>query len=385
MRRPSAPTIQVTSANENGLPSWERARATLGRYPDAALLAALLLLTATLSRSFSQVSVGPVYVTEVVMGVAGLIAIRRLGLRGSWRTLRERLPLIALGVIWLLGVIATVRGLGGYSLSLVSEDIGLVDYSLLLPLLALVVYDRARHETLFGVLVACGFAGMATFAVAYTAAQLTGEPDALITLQGSAAGLYTSLAVSWICARVAHGVPTPRWLIALAPVGLVLMFLTSQRSVWMMAILALAAIAVLAPRPRRRRAVLAAAAVVPVAFALAIGVQQVLVETVEPVKGSTSNFAVTSYDNDAGVEVQPTPAPPPAPTAAAPQPQPEATAPAVAPEPVPASLVAPPAPAPPPLPAPVDAAAPRARRRRRGRHRAPAGARADQPRRHGDR
>lgn len=287
---------------------------TLRRYPDLAVLATLLLLTATLSRSFSQTaSLGPIYVTEVAMAIAFCIAIARLGIGGTWRTLRDRLPLPALMVIWVLGIIATLRGLSEFSLSLVSDDIGLFDYTLILPLLALVVWDRKRHEALFAVLVACGLAAMVTFVVVYAAAQITGEADTLLTLQGSAAGLYMSLAVSWIFARLVNGVPTSRWLAALVPIGLVLMALTSQRSVWAMAILALGAVAVLAPRTRRIRVGFATAALLPLAFAAAIGVQAVLTATIDPVKGSTSNFAVTSLPTDTGIPAAPEPDPVPAP------------------------------------------------------------------------
>ena len=212
----------VTSANEGvrAAPGTISAGATavvstLRRYPDLALVAALLLLTATFSRSFSQaVSIGPIYVTEVVMVLAGAIAIPRLGVGASWRVL-NRLPLPALILIWVVGAIATLRGLNDFGLSMVVNDIGLVDYTLLLPLLALVVVDRERHEAMFSVLVACGFAGIGAFLVTYSASQITSTPDALIKLQGFSAGLYMSLAVAWIAARVANGIATSRWLMAL--------------------------------------------------------------------------------------------------------------------------------------------------------------------------
>ena len=169
------------------------AMATFRRYPELALLALLLLLTATFSREFSKgASIGPIYVTEVVMVLSGAIAVLRHGIRESWRLLR-RLPLPALALIWVVGAIAALRGLSDYSLDFVENDIGLVDYTLLLPLLALVVADRERYGALYGTLVACGFLGMAAFALAYTADQVSGEPNTLLTLQGSAAGLYMSL------------------------------------------------------------------------------------------------------------------------------------------------------------------------------------------------
>lgn len=262
--------------------------------PDLAILAALLLLTAMFSRSFSKgVSIGPVYVTEVVMAASAAIAVARLGLRGSWETLR-RLPLIPLVVIWIVGVIATIRGLHSYGLTLVSDDVGLFDYTLLLPILALVLSDRYRHEALFNALVACGFAGMVMFSLAYGADQITGESNTLFTLQGSAAGLYMSFAVVWIAARLVNGVPTSRWSIALVPVGLVLMGLTTQRSVWMVAILSLGAVVVAAPAGIRLRAAFATVAVLAVGIGGATAIQAAVNSTGGGVSGSGENFASSS-------------------------------------------------------------------------------------------
>jgi hypothetical protein len=270
-------------------------------YPELALFALLLLLTATLSRSFSKgVHVGPLYVTEFVMVVAGLGAIARLGVRGAWTALR-RLPLAALALIWVVGLIATLRGLRDYSLDFVENDVGLVDYTLILPLLALLAVDRKRYEALFSVLVACGFAGLATFFVVYTSDQISGHSDTLLTLQGSAAGLYMSLAVSWVAARLVNRVPTPWWLIATIPVGLILMGLTSQRSVWMVAILSLGTVAVLAMPPAwRLRAALAAAAMLVVTFVAAAGIQWGIDKTAGGVHGSSENFATSSGGDEDG-------------------------------------------------------------------------------------
>lgn len=244
------------------------------RYPELLAVVALLLLTAFFSRAFSKgVSVGPLYVTEIVMALAFAIALFRLGVGRGWQMLR-RLPLPALGVIWLFGAIAAIRGLEEFGFSMVKHDIGLIDYTLLLPLLAVIAVDRERYDAMFGALVACGFVGIAGFALTFSADQISGDADSLFALQGLAAGLYISFAVTWIAARVAHGVPTPRWLIALAPIGLLLMALTSQRSVLVVAIVSLGAIVVLAPRPARVRFGLVAVGALAVALVAAIGVQE---------------------------------------------------------------------------------------------------------------
>lgn len=268
--------------------------ATVRRHPDLALVALLLLLTATVSRSFSTgVHLGPVYVTEVVMAIAAGIAVVRLGIGESWSVLR-RLPLPALALFWAVGAIAAIRGIREFGFSQTSEDVGLAVYSLVLPLLALVVVDRERHRALFGVLVACGFAAMATFAATYSADQISGSADTLFTLQGAAAGLYMSLAVSWIAARVVNGVPTPAWLIALAPVGVVLMGLTTQRSVWMVALLSLAAVTVLAPRRAMLRTAAGGLAVLAVCFVAAAGIQTGIARTIGGVEGSGENSPSSS-------------------------------------------------------------------------------------------
>lgn len=240
--------------------------------PDLTLVALLLVAIACGSRAFTQaVHVGPLYVTELMLGAAGLIALIRLGVGGSWLALR-RLPLIALAVIWAAGVIATIRGLRDYQFALVEDDIGLLDYSLILPLFALVISDRERYRAMFTTLVACGFVGVATFVITFGADQISGEADSLIALQGQAAGLYMSLAVTWIVARITQGVPTPRWLAALVPVGLILMAMTTQRSVWIIAALSLGVVVLCAPSKVRLRTagVLAACSVFAFGAAIAI-------------------------------------------------------------------------------------------------------------------
>lgn len=267
--------------------------ATFKANPDLAVIAGLLLLTALFSRGFSQaIQIGPFYVTELAMGISGLIALVRLRLTGTVTALR-RLPLIALAIIWLAGAWATARGLRDYTFSFVSDDIGLVDYSLLLPLFAMVVFDRERHEAMFAVLVGCGFVGIIGFAATFIADNVTGRADALFPLQGQAAGLYMGLAVSWIAARLTHGVPTPKWLVALLPVTLVLMGLTTQRSVWIIVILSLGAVVALAPPTVRVRAGIWAVVGFLATFAIAIGVQEAVNSTLGGVAGRTETSPVT--------------------------------------------------------------------------------------------
>jgi O-antigen ligase len=254
--------------------------AALGRWgsanPDLALFGLLLVLTAFFSRYFSKgLQIGPLYVTELVMLASGLIAVIRLGGVGEvWRMLR-RLPLPALALIWVVGVIATVRGLENYSFSFVSDDIGLLDYTLILPLLAVMLVDRDRYRAMYSILVVCGFTGIAAFAIHFLSDHASGNVNELWPLQGASAGLYMSFAVIWIVARVVNRVPTSRWLLALVPVGIVLMALTTQRSVWMIGIVSLGAIAVMAPRRPRLRVLGAVAGLLIVTFVLALGAERI--------------------------------------------------------------------------------------------------------------
>lgn len=277
-------------------PAWLSAQArVLRENPDLLIVSLLFVAMACGSRSFAKaIHVGPLYVTELLIGLAGLLAIARLGLRESWAALR-RLPLIPLALIWVVGAIATLRGLSDYGASFVKNDIGLIDYTLLLPLLALILSDRRRFETMFSVLVACGFIGMATFALLFTVDQLAGTADTILSVVPVSYGLYMLIAVAWIAARMTSGVRTPVWLALLAPAGLILMNLTTVRSLWLAAIVALGIVALCAPSGRLLRSALALAAVVvislPVAIAIESGINRVGGITTASSEGSSYDFA----------------------------------------------------------------------------------------------
>ena len=59
------------------------------------------------------------------------------------------IPLVAL---WLTGAVATIRGLQDWGFSQVLHDIGLVEYSVIVPLMALVVANRRQLLWLVNVL-----------------------------------------------------------------------------------------------------------------------------------------------------------------------------------------------------------------------------------------
>ncbi|MFN8150892.1 MAG: O-antigen ligase family protein [Solirubrobacterales bacterium] len=287
------------TAPRSDLGPWLRAQARLLRAnPDLLVVALLFLLMACGSRSFAKtIHIGPLYVTEMLIGLAGILAIVRLGLRRSWEALR-RLPLIPLALIWLLGAIATARGVADFGFSMVKNDIGLVDYTLILPLLALVLTDRKRFEAMFSVLVACGFIAIVTYLVLFTVDQLAGTADTMLDAIPVAYGLYISLAVVWIAARLTNCLPTPRWLTLFVPAGLVLMNLTTVRSLWLVAIISLTIVVLCAPRGRTLRSALALAAVVAVSLPVALGIETAINKTGDEV--TTASTANGAYDAAGG-------------------------------------------------------------------------------------
>lgn len=257
--------------------------------PDLLIVALLFLLMACGGRSFAKaIHIGPLYVTEALIGLAAILAIVRLGFRGSWEALR-RLPLIPLALIWLVGAIATLRGLSDFGLELVKHDIGLVDYSLVLPLLALILTDRGRFESMFAVLVACGFIAMAAYFVFFSVDQISGSADTILSVIPVSYGLYMSFAVVWVAARMTNGLPTPPWLALAVPAGLILMNLTTVRSLWLVAIVALGVVALCAPRGRMLRSSLLIAAVVAISLPGALAIETAINHVGGVTTASTAN------------------------------------------------------------------------------------------------
>ncbi len=266
----------------------------LRRNPDLLVVALLFLLMAAGGRSFAKtVHVGPLYVTEMLVALAAVLAVARLGLRGSWEALK-RLPLIPLALIWLVGAIATLRGLSDFGFALVKNDIGLVDYTLILPLLALVLTDRRRFEAMFSVLVACGFIAMATYLVLFSVDQINGGADTILDAIPVSYGLYMSFAVVWVAARMSNGLPTPTWLALTVPAGLILMNLTTVRSLWLVALVALGVVVLCTPRGRLLRSALAIAAVVAISLPAALAIETAINHV-----GGVTTESTASGDYDA--------------------------------------------------------------------------------------
>jgi len=244
---------------------------SLSEDADLFLLLGLLLLTEVFGRSFSQIGVGDtVFVTEVLLVATTVAIVVRLGLRDAFELLRARVPLVLLLIFWLLGAYATVRGLRDWGLSFVTEDVGLFEYSVLVPLTVLVVRDRARLETFgLGLLI-----GSVVCAVLFFGTMIVLRVDSdspLVFLVGAPSGMYISFFVGWVATRFAHGLGVRPAFVALAAFGLLMMWITDQRSVWVAVIAVLVTVVLLSPPRLIPIAVMAS--LVVVTFAATVGLQ----------------------------------------------------------------------------------------------------------------
>ena len=231
--------------------------------PDLALLSGLLVLTACFGRPFSKLGGGGIYVTEIVLAATVVVAVRRTGVRGAIARIRAAVPLLALGLFWLAGAIAAVRGVADYGLDSTIKDVGLVEYSLFLPLVALVADTRPRADTLLRVLSYAGLAATIIFAFVFFFA-----PDTAIGVAEnptSAVGIYLALYVLPVTARLIFGERPRTWELVIGAAALVLMAFEAGRSVLVALAAALVVLVALSPRPARTAAVGAAA------IALSIG------------------------------------------------------------------------------------------------------------------
>ena len=221
---------------------------------DLAVLSALLVATATFGRPFSKVGLeGVLYVTEVAILLVAGLALVRVGLRHAFQRVRETVPLTLLALLWVAGTVAALRGLGQHGFRDVIQDIGLVEYSIFLPIVAVVVDTRERLLALMRVLMAAGIAAAFAFAVVANAA----PGGALGTEHNptAAVGIYLSLAMLIVAARFTHAFRVHPLLLGAAAAAAVLMSVTVTRGVTVAALTALVVLVALAPRGQRVRAV----------------------------------------------------------------------------------------------------------------------------------
>jgi hypothetical protein len=275
--------------------------------PDLVVLAFLVFLTIAFGRIFSKVHVvpgKPVYVTEVGVVVIAGLAVWRLGVRGVLTRVRRFVPVIPLLVLWLAGAIAAVRGLHSYGLRMMQPDIGLVEYSIFVPLAAVVVDTKARAIRFLTAVLA----GAAVITVVYgllwyfdiNSQFLVNDPQVAIAL-------YMGVGVLLVLSRLATKSPVTPIEFLLTGAALVLITLTTVRTSVLSLAVSLAVVVLLVPRQRRVLALGVAAA----SLALSVG-GAVLIEkarpgtnvTVTPIvppvpigKGFVSNDAGTNFLN----------------------------------------------------------------------------------------
>lgn len=250
-------------------------RATAPRF-ELIALAALLLATAAFGRGFSQIELGFswLYPTEVVLGLVLVVAVARGGPRQAWARIASTGVAVPLAVLWLLGGLATARGLVDWGFSLTIEDIGLVEYSLLIPIVALIVVEREQLIWLTSVLGLGGILAIAVQAVAlWTPLQwdIAGE----LNLIAVATGMYVALYVARVLSRLAGGTPVARWHYPVATLGVGLVVLGLARAAWLALIAAIVLAVVLALPGRRMIAAGAAAAALVLGVAFSIPAENI--------------------------------------------------------------------------------------------------------------
>ena len=213
---------------------------------DVAVLAALVALTLAFGKGFSKVGAGGIYVTEVLIFVAGVAAVARLGARRGWSLASERVPATALLTFWALGAFALARGLADYGVGNVKYDVGMFEYSVLIPLVVLAVDSRDRLSLMLN---AFGYGCVAGIVLSAMDRWLgdavwpvTGPvPSALLTMM-------ISFYFAWVVARLTQGVPTARFHLPLLLLGLVLLQLDERRTAWLAILLLIPLLSVTAQR-----------------------------------------------------------------------------------------------------------------------------------------
>lgn len=242
---------------------------------DLGVLGALLALTATFGKGFSTIGFddASIYVTEVALALAGGLALLRLGPAGFVEAVRTRLPLVPLAIFWVAAVVAAIEGIRRFGLKDMIEDIGLGEYSLLLLLIAAVAGSLARTELLTRILALGLVAGTLVYAVSDASVRLFDASETFFDVQEITFGLYMSMLVAYVAARLLGGGELNRMWVAAGALALLLVFLTNARGVWISVVVGLAVVALLSPPGRRLRAGGAVAATAVCAFALAVGIQ----------------------------------------------------------------------------------------------------------------
>jgi hypothetical protein len=241
-----------------------------GWTPDLTLFAVLLVLTASFDKHFSKLGLpgGTIYVSELAFAAIAVLALRRVGVSGAVSRIRGSVPLLWLGALWLAGVIASARGLATFGLHAITHDVGLVEYSLVIPLVAVLVDSRRRADLLARTLVVAGICAAVTFAAGFFFLRGTWLNPGLLVL--SAVTMYLSTVVLFPVARLLFLGSARTVALVGAGAACVLTALTVVRGAFVALLMAAIVLILLAPRRRRAFAVLVGAIAVSSGVALAI-------------------------------------------------------------------------------------------------------------------
>ncbi len=239
------------------------------------VLCGLLFLTACFGRAFSKVGweAHSVYVTEAALAAVLVLAFAGLGPGRFVARIRDRVPVIPLGIFWLAGAVAAARGWRDFGLTQTLHDIGLVEYSVLILAIAVAASTVRDAHTIIKALAAGGIVAIAFFLLA-TAFGSDLPPWKWATIGTAGTAVYISLFVCWFAARVLHRERVPVWEWAVAWLGIALIALTYSRAAWIAAFAALAVLVALAPRTRRLTALAIGGALLVTAGGAAIGAEK---------------------------------------------------------------------------------------------------------------
>jgi O-antigen ligase len=247
------------------------------RDADVIILAGLVAATATLGPQFSLLAIDGrvLQITEIAMLAVLILALRRHGWGTALRLLRTRLPVIALGILWISAAIALARGLANFPPSDLVYDARLFEYSLLLPIVVLAVDTRERAQLVLKALVLGAMAGTIAFGLTAITARVFDTTAWLSDVEGQIgmAGLYAGIFLTWIVARLAAGIRPSRVELVVGCLGVVLVGLTSKRGVWFAILATLPLVAATAAPGRRLRLALASVLAVIAGLGAAIAIE----------------------------------------------------------------------------------------------------------------
>ena len=239
--------------------------------PELLGLAGLFILTGAFGRSFSKLELGFSWLhpTEVALAAVLAVALIRTPASEWLGRLRATRVLVPLLVLWAFGAIAILRGLSDWGFSLVLHDVGLVEYSLLVPILIIVIRERSEFLWLCGAIVLSGLLGMVVYALTlWTPLQWDLAHD--LNLIAPAIGMTLGIYVAWVLARAATGVPIKPWRYATVILGIALIIVSVARSAWLGCLAALLIVLVSATPGRRLRFGATVVGLVAVGVALSI-------------------------------------------------------------------------------------------------------------------